>query len=323
LVATHNGTEKTIYIDGATAATLSGDWLGATSTTEMLIGKAAVNGWFSGMMDEVRISDIGRTPAWVRLSYETQKLQCSSIVVPLNAPSQLICALVDSGAIRIAYPTGVAIDNIEIQRSFALEGDEWQTIYKGAASGGVYTDAKTACGADYKYRLRYNDGLSYSDWSAAVQFSMPDCYEMTDLYELSAMVIDQHGEPINSTSSEVEVTFYNQKENGAVLGSFETQAPVTHGWLSVMLGKEVAARNIIKDHVLVYAELKVDDEAQEPRIPLTTNGIQDLVNPNMLKGRGSPIGSVHGGIGALYTDISAKKLYFKYGIAINDWKIVQ
>ncbi|NKQ39581.1 MAG: DUF2341 domain-containing protein [Methanosarcinales archaeon] len=73
--ATWDGTNMRIYINGVEV----GNKIAAnptTNTTQSRIGKdnTTINrGWFNGIIDEIRISNITRSSSWVDLQYKTQK----------------------------------------------------------------------------------------------------------------------------------------------------------------------------------------------------------------------------------------------------------
>ncbi|MBA7551222.1 hypothetical protein ES705_43758 [subsurface metagenome] len=72
VVGTYDGTNFILYRDGANvnSGTSSGNFVDAP--TPVTIGSMATNGYFSdGIIDEPRISDSARTPAWIKASYES------------------------------------------------------------------------------------------------------------------------------------------------------------------------------------------------------------------------------------------------------------
>lgn len=104
VVGTYDGSTVRLYVDGILAGTLSAsNALGSDPTSILRLG-----GWdgFSGLMDEIRISNVARAASWVTASYNGQK----------TGSTMLTLSAISSGgtvAIREGYTFVAALDNTQ------------------------------------------------------------------------------------------------------------------------------------------------------------------------------------------------------------------
>ena len=94
-VGVRNGVSIALYLDGALASnTLKSTNTARNETFPVMIGKRSDGdgtssgnySWFSGMIDEVQLSNVARSADWIKLSYESQKASAS--LVSLGAMQQ-------------------------------------------------------------------------------------------------------------------------------------------------------------------------------------------------------------------------------------------
>ncbi len=165
IVGTVTGNTLELFIDGQSAATMTGlgtiDDIGAEFS--LLVGREGSNpaNYLAGMVDEVAIHLAERSPDWIKLAYENQKenqtlLTFGTIGDNVAAPTGLQAA-VDNAGIHLTWG-----DNAQNETGYeVLYGEteaELQVLASLPANAQSYTHAVTACGLGYYYAVRaYND----------------------------------------------------------------------------------------------------------------------------------------------------------------------
>ncbi len=86
VVATNDGTDAFIYVDGTLKADGTGQGITIAPNAETM-SLGGDSWWFNGIIDEARFSNIDRTPAWIKATYESGRDHLNDFGAEEEAPS--------------------------------------------------------------------------------------------------------------------------------------------------------------------------------------------------------------------------------------------
>jgi hypothetical protein len=136
VVGTFNGTTVRLYVDGGSPSTTTSN-LTWPSQSMYLGDSSSHNRKFNGSIDEVRVSNIPRSVAWITTEYNNQHDPSSFYTIETGAPT-LSDPSPENGATRVDFNPVLSINATD------LEGDNMTIIFMSNASGtweklGTYT----------------------------------------------------------------------------------------------------------------------------------------------------------------------------------------
>ena len=83
VAAFFDGTTRAIYLDGEQIGSNTPSGHNVPNADNMRLGSTNNGEFFDGVLDEIRVSSVARSPAWLRLSYENQKTDNSLVSMPV------------------------------------------------------------------------------------------------------------------------------------------------------------------------------------------------------------------------------------------------
>jgi len=321
IAITHNGVFSSLYINGNFIASDYFGWQVPSDTANVYLG-AENNTNFRGTIDEFRIAAMPFTSDYIKLSYLSQ-IEKQTIVQNIPLAPSVLNIEIDEEAVMLSFDeTHAVFDLIEIERRTQDVNEAWENV--AVLSSGLlrFSDTGVTCGAAYEYRMRSKLQQSYSEWASIITVTTPECEYNREMFDIVDMALDYADEPINDDSAEIVIRFYNMPFDGIQLDSAEFVQSVKHGLCRLRIGKSEAIHDLLSSRSALYSEIEVNGYIQNPRIPISSRGIKSVTNSYRLSGSISPVGKIHGPVGAIYFDLKDKLLYVKYGNAVNDWHVI-
>ena len=99
VAATYDGSNMQVYLNGVqdNSKAQTGAIANGTTTLPLRIGHGPFNNWFNGIMDEPRVSNVGRSANWIWAEYANVAQQ--SMFVTYGTPSRVAPSLASSGIV--------------------------------------------------------------------------------------------------------------------------------------------------------------------------------------------------------------------------------
>jgi len=91
------------FLDGVSAGTMEGGMISPAERASSFLGKSNWPGdaYFTGLMDEVQVSGTGRSPAWAKLAYATQRPGANLLTWSTSGPGSSVLPGVAARSLRI------------------------------------------------------------------------------------------------------------------------------------------------------------------------------------------------------------------------------
>lgn len=244
-----------------------------------------------------------------------------------EAPSELRALVSGTNAVALSWIDGSTNEEYFIVYRRASGADQYSVVDLVPANAASYVDVDAVCGQSYEYAVAsFNTvaGGGVSSLCAPVGAIMPACIETDSrkLVGVSFMLLDAEGNAVNSTAKQIDVNLYVVPFGGLSVYSETVTAPVLNGYTSLVLGSTGSMSSVLGQYGRLYLEATSEGAPIDPRIAVTAS-TSAIVNPMVLTGEESPVGTRQAAVGALYLNTMAKRLYFKYGTSSTEWKAVQ
>ncbi len=294
-------------------------WNGTSENSPLYLGKWFEEGTYLGVLDEVRISDAARSPAWLNLGYENQKENQQLIQVTPNKPSDVTTTIEDDNVI-INLNVPEYVDSVVFERRQSGVFNLWTQKELVYEHGRGYVDYTSECEKNYDYRIQFVYGKTKSAWSDIVIVVMPDCYGGNEIINIKAMVLDTSNSPINNPQSFVVIKFFATPDTDVELYHEELDAEIINGWLNVILGYNHRLKEVVHTNDRLFVEIDVDGITQTPRTLLASDGMTMTKDIYRMTGSGNPNGKIDAKTGTIYIDVDNRKIYFKIGPSMDEWR---
>jgi len=311
-----------LYLDGDLVADTVVQPPVVPATVPLFLGKWLDGLHLHGVLDEVRVSDVARTPIWIKLSYETQRHDQRVAQIPLNKPYVPAVTVTPTRDVVIRVEAPGSADGVQFERRAVVPESVWLPVQLVEIADGLYTDTTAECESEYAYRARFLSGSTVSPWSDDVSVVTGRCYETSELIEIVSRVSVGPGRPLHGAGIDVTVRLYSALRGGEVVLDTTMTTSCNYGWVTLVLGQEHDMRALVERYPTLAVELEVEGVTQ-PRRPLAAYGMNSLISPRRFAGQGDPTGLLNHPVGSLYLDTDTRMLYFKYGAMIGDWEPVR
>lgn len=215
IVATYNGSALKLYIDGTEAASYNTSVAISTNSATLGIGRGSGGAYnWDGIIDEVRISSVGRSAAYVAASYKSESDDFTTF-----------------NTLEEAYVTsGNLVSNILDSNS---GGSFWGILsYSSSGSGTVVVKARTS---------------NNSDMSGATSFSSCDALISGNDISTNNCVTDGHRYfqyQVSLSSSSGQTPTFN--DISLVFTSFDNTAPITNA-SSISMSTAISGGRVVTD----------------------------------------------------------------------------
>jgi endonuclease/exonuclease/phosphatase family metal-dependent hydrolase/fibronectin type 3 domain-containing protein len=168
MAATYDGAVVRLYVNGVQVASQAATGSLATSTNPLEIGGSAIdNGWFSGLIDDVRIYNTALNAAQVQTDMMT------AVVTDTQAPTSppaLAAAASSTSQITLTWTAStdnVGVTGYSIERCAGAGCTNFSQI--GTSTSPGYSDTGLAAASTYVYRVRATDAMgNFSGYSSSV-----------------------------------------------------------------------------------------------------------------------------------------------------------
>ena len=227
---TYDGSALRLYIDGNEVSSLPETGTIRSSTQPLEIGGDGIYGqYFEGLIDEVRVYDIARTPDEIRLDMSTPVVPGTpGDPQPPSAPGTLSASAASSGEVDLSW--GAASDNVGVAgyQLFRCLGDGCTDFTQLAHVDGTstsYQDTTVAASSSYSYQVRAIDAAGNTgDFSNTASTQTPANADTQPPSAPTGLGVSSAGQTSlalvwDASSDNVAVAGYGVYENGSLVAS--------------------------------------------------------------------------------------------------------
>jgi hypothetical protein len=274
LAVTYDGQALRLYVNGDEVSSVARTGRIAASGRPLELGGDSIYGQgFQGLMDEVRVYNVARTPDEIRSDMETPVVSGTARdTEPPSAPGTLKATPVSVGEIDLSWDAStddVGVTGYQIERCQGSDCNDYAQI--GTSTGTSYSDTTTGPDTSYSYRVRAEDAAGNTgDYSNSASATTPTATAPAGPGPLHVdptgrYLVDGNGTPFLMTGDSPQALIGNLTESDAEL-FFSTRR--AQGFNTVWI-------NLLCNG---YTGCRQDGETWDGIAPFTTPG--DLSTPN-------------------------------------------
>ena len=230
LALTYDGSALRLYIDGNEVSSVSETSSLRSSTNPLEIGGDGIYGqYFEGLIDEVRVYDIARTPDEIRLDMSTPVVPGTpGDPQPPSAPGTLSASAASSSEVDLSW--GAASDNVGVAgyELFRCLGDGCTDFTPLAHVDGTttsYQDTTVTASSSYSYQVRAVDAAGNTgDFSNTASAQTPANADTQPPSAPTGLGVSSAGQTSlalvwDASSDNVGVAGYGVYSNGSLVAS--------------------------------------------------------------------------------------------------------